>query len=1038
MIKVGRNDPCPCGSGKKYKKCHLDNQLAGGDNLPGLLKSLERLKSVDLIAQLSALQLLPQNHGYLLRLEFISTVAASLTQSGTESVSADKLVSIIETAYPQSGEIGGMEDPPEELFTENIIFHGGDYVVYPGIKEHGAYILQNLLGAIFQSPNNINKALKNKIQACSIAILSLSHRIAERIGHVRYMAPEEGAQDHIVYPERLENEKYCSAVTFTKLEIAEILSDWGLDESTLVPFCAELGDHPIPSHYTECGLFQQPIVKCNDLYIVALPGSIVGALRHFIWSLAISSGDQKELASSLNRYTLRKIRQNFRLMSYTELPESFPDSAKAGELTELVYEIDIDKLVYVQILTDNAVDYDPNNPYGHWDNRGLCRKAEIRQTEIINGMFANRLDITGILCILIVAGMGRSFQIPMEEPSPNTYQLIISAADLDVVTRLREADSLTLWKYAIADHELKERSLFPVLTFSFLDRYSLYLDHDQSFYVSDDQRFSFINIGVGYGRTLRARAAKLWDTHLAEIGNPPTLTAVTKRYESDEIPIYVLEENIGLNIDHLIEGYEQALWVKSSIPNKKIPSNDRGMHFQVASMFAYWCWQLPSHLKPFLRTLGSDPIHISFEVENIDQWTVNLREDATSIDSPKYRFRVDSRTIHFTLCDALRPLFNRADNEGERIILKGLLLAVSDLLEIHSGSTSLLKLEIDNIINSVAPISTKKIMMLLDPSRMTSLDARFLPRKRAIQEHDVQQILDGLLTEIKYDGPVGIISNHSDRVQICNQVVGALRQKIKNLLSELDGEYLLRQLVAQNEALLHAKRSQKINIPTSIACFGDISSTLTEIANTARKNDTTSMGIRALIEMIAAEPPAGDIKCSTSDLDSLIAHSYLLIDWAITSDQLHLKIFDHEVSILQSGRIGRSLHYIKEVWDPFYRAKTQEWNEDAIERFGDHFESPKSASMDSLIDRFEIAFEAELGSSLTEILEFCHALSMLSYEQGTSSASMRRSKLLAVLSKRLEFSSDKVESLISMFCLEPRDDWEIAPKGFNEAIDIWP
>jgi len=21
--KVGRNDPCPCGSGKKYKKCHL-------------------------------------------------------------------------------------------------------------------------------------------------------------------------------------------------------------------------------------------------------------------------------------------------------------------------------------------------------------------------------------------------------------------------------------------------------------------------------------------------------------------------------------------------------------------------------------------------------------------------------------------------------------------------------------------------------------------------------------------------------------------------------------------------------------------------------------------------------------------------------------------------------------------------------------------------------------------------------------------------------------------------------------------------------
>jgi preprotein translocase subunit SecA len=24
--KVGRNDPCPCGSGKKYKKCHGVNE----------------------------------------------------------------------------------------------------------------------------------------------------------------------------------------------------------------------------------------------------------------------------------------------------------------------------------------------------------------------------------------------------------------------------------------------------------------------------------------------------------------------------------------------------------------------------------------------------------------------------------------------------------------------------------------------------------------------------------------------------------------------------------------------------------------------------------------------------------------------------------------------------------------------------------------------------------------------------------------------------------------------------------------------------
>lgn len=28
--KVGRNDPCPCGSGKKYKQCCLKDKLPGG------------------------------------------------------------------------------------------------------------------------------------------------------------------------------------------------------------------------------------------------------------------------------------------------------------------------------------------------------------------------------------------------------------------------------------------------------------------------------------------------------------------------------------------------------------------------------------------------------------------------------------------------------------------------------------------------------------------------------------------------------------------------------------------------------------------------------------------------------------------------------------------------------------------------------------------------------------------------------------------------------------------------------------------------
>ncbi len=30
MSKVGRNDPCPCGSGKKYKKCCMEKDALSG------------------------------------------------------------------------------------------------------------------------------------------------------------------------------------------------------------------------------------------------------------------------------------------------------------------------------------------------------------------------------------------------------------------------------------------------------------------------------------------------------------------------------------------------------------------------------------------------------------------------------------------------------------------------------------------------------------------------------------------------------------------------------------------------------------------------------------------------------------------------------------------------------------------------------------------------------------------------------------------------------------------------------------------------
>lgn len=43
--KVGRNDPCPCGSGKKYKHCCIGKDTAGTSKLKFKAKLLSQPKS---------------------------------------------------------------------------------------------------------------------------------------------------------------------------------------------------------------------------------------------------------------------------------------------------------------------------------------------------------------------------------------------------------------------------------------------------------------------------------------------------------------------------------------------------------------------------------------------------------------------------------------------------------------------------------------------------------------------------------------------------------------------------------------------------------------------------------------------------------------------------------------------------------------------------------------------------------------------------------------------------------------------------------
>jgi hypothetical protein len=273
-MKIGRNDTCPCGSGKKYKRCCWSRNFNSHPKIP--LKDLDMLKEEfkkydlsELIPMLSSLQLLPENQSHIIRLEMAIQIACSLQNGGELSINPIYLRNILNKYLSTYGDIGILEDPPESLFTENIIFFGGDYVVYPGVTEE-RYILSALLESIHLNKNDFPIDFILDVETSALSLLTLSNEIANRAGHYRNMTSPDTWRTDITNTDEIQTKKLSSAVVFTKKEIDELLLQHDLTTDFLTQFIISVGDNTFsePS-VTNNPLILRPLVEIKDIIVVA-------------------------------------------------------------------------------------------------------------------------------------------------------------------------------------------------------------------------------------------------------------------------------------------------------------------------------------------------------------------------------------------------------------------------------------------------------------------------------------------------------------------------------------------------------------------------------------------------------------------------------------------------------------------------------------------------------------------------------------------------------------------------------------------------
>jgi len=1016
-----------------------------------LLKYFKKANQLELITTISSLQLIKENQCQIPRLEIAMRIACSYNQNG-KRINLNQFKNMINTNLSVDGWIGKDEDPIEDVFTDNIILNN-DYTVYTGISHNECFTLQNLLNTIFFYEDEFTDEFTDLVKISSIFLLSLVNEVANRSGHSRYIDGNSRRGKRITLPKNV-IKALRPSVIFKKTEIDSLLNSNGhcydyimtTDVSNLIiPLEHENFEKIINSVFPleKNPLDISPLVQINDKIVIGVPGSVIAALRHFIFVLSDNLGSNDILIDKYREYLWKKIDENLDKMFYKKVDLKLPSWKWDGTIKEGIFQIDIDKIAYVQMVTDDLSDYDKEDAYGKF-NIDNFQEEIAKRYEVIVEWLRNQGHCSQVLILTIFGESGRAFSIPKKTdkiaPKPdfnswipkipdNAQMLLMDLEGLEEVVLTYKSDNLTLWKYAKALNRLL-RSVESFNT-SFLDQYAYYLENNHSFY--HDDKINTIYIGFGMGKDIRVDNKQMWDNHtVLHISGKPV--PVIRFIRDKDIPIYLIKGG-SIFFEHVVEGYNMPIWISSAKNVNQIVQEFQMFYLQTAEMIAYWLWQITPNFRPHLENIDTSPILITFDIEKPELWEINENKPNTPEFNLNFKKEINGNHIKLILPEDLRFFFRRSDNEGERIIINELIHAFNEIL-IENGHNSLNDTEINRIVNIHAPLGIKRKIFILD-NDIVPLDTKNVHLLRLLQDHDIEEQLDDLVGHLGKLAPhIGEITEDKNKTKLCNDVVSYYNEKLTQILSKYQWDSIIEKLMSYNEAIHHDKAVYAMRIGPLIECYSDIQSQLEKDIKKLSNLERSSLCLRALIEKVVAEPPEGDHELSMDEFDQMFAIMFHIINWAMLSDDIHLKLTNTKMSILETGRIGVEKNEIESVWDPFRRSKTLENTETAIKSFESYFNDDELDNS-KISSEMEDAFEAEFGFTLSRIIEFLELLISIVYEQNKTIARMNVSELKERLKTNLKMDDTQSDDIIDLFSLKRREKWLQAPKGF-ENIDVWP
>ena len=197
--------------------------------------------------------------------------------------------------------------------------------------------------------------------------------------------------------------------------------------------------------------------------------------------------------------------------------------------------------------------------------------------------------------------------------------------------------------------------------------------------------------------------------------------------------------------------------------------------------------------------------------------------------------------------------------------------------------------------------------------------------------------------------------------------------------------------------------------------------------------DQSTLCIRTLIEIIAAQPQKGDRRINTDDFDHLMALAYHLIWWGNLSNFYYHGLLHQNLKVGTGGRIFVENDDFSEKLSYFTREKVSESVHVYFDRFKDELKAEKNTESIQTnpqeLEELDIACNAEFGLSFQEIMNFffclIHSMELfICPEQVGPVYSLPKSLLISRLMEKLSWSEAKVHRALEEFSLRQYESLE--------------